>query len=264
VLNVDPTRFSQILSNIIQNATKFTPAGGQITVQSALKPADSAEAPTLVIRIADTGVGIAESMLQRVFELFAQAGAVGHGRHSGLGIGLALSRRLAELHGGSLDAHSDGPGRGSEFVLLVPAPDQLRRAEPRLVASGHGLADVRVLVIDDNRDGADILGILIEEQAGVVRVAYDGASGLLAAHDFRPEVVLLDIGLPDMDGYEACRRLRAEFGRDISIVALTGWGQERDKQRAFDAGFDTHLTKPADPQQLSKTILTLRGKQTAS
>jgi PAS domain S-box-containing protein len=261
VLNVDPTRITQILSNIIQNATKFTPAGGRIAVQSALEaPSDSANPATLVIRIADTGVGIAESMIPRIFELFAQAGTVGHGRQSGLGIGLALARRLAELHGGTLEAHSDGPDRGSEFVLRMPAPDQVPRVEPPLVASGTGLAGVRVLVIDDNRDGADILGILIEEQGGLVRVAYDGASGLLVAQDFKPDVVLLDIGLPDMDGYEACRRLRAEFGRDTSIVALTGWGQERDKQRAFDAGFDAHLTKPADPQQLSKTIRALKGK----
>jgi PAS domain S-box-containing protein len=256
-LNVDPTRFSQILSNIIQNATKFTPAGGRITVRCALEAARSSNPAMLVIRIADTGVGIAKSMLPRIFELFAQAGAVGHGRQSGLGIGLALARRLAELHGGTLEAHSDGPDQGSEFVLRLPAPAQVPRVEPPLVASGNGLAGVSVLVIDDNRDGADILGILIEEQRGLVRVAYDGASGLLAAQEFKPEVVLLDIGLPDMDGYEACRRLRAEFGRDISIVALTGWGHERDKQRAFDAGFDAHLTKPADPQKLSETIRAL-------
>jgi PAS domain S-box-containing protein len=260
VLSVDPTRFSQILSNIIHNATKFTPAGGRITVQSALEASHSAKPAALAIRIADTGMGLAESMIPRIFELFAQAGAVGHGRQSGLGIGLALARRLAELHGGTLEAYSDGPDRGSEFVLRVPAPDQVPRDEPKLVASGNGLADVRVLVIDDNRDGADILGILFEEQGGLVRVAYDGASGLLAAQEFKPEVVLLDIGLPDMDGYEACRRFRTEFGRDISIVALTGWGHERDKQRAFDAGFDAHLTKPADPQQLSETIRALKRK----
>jgi PAS domain S-box-containing protein len=260
VLNVDPTRFSQILSNIIQNAAKFTPAGGRITVRSALEASHSSNPAMLVIRITDTGIGITESMLPRIFELFAQAGAVGHGQQSGLGIGLALARRLAELHGGTLEAHSDGPDRGSEFVLRLPAPDQAPRVEPPLVASGNGLAGVRVLVIDDNRDGADILGILIEEQSGLIRVAYDGASGLLAAQEFKPEVVLLDIGLPDMDGYEACRRLRVEFGRGISIVALTGWGHERDKQRAFDAGFDAHLTKPADPEQLSEAIRALKSK----
>jgi PAS domain S-box-containing protein len=260
VLDVDPTRFAQILSNVIQNAAKFTPAGGRVTVHSALEVSDSAKGSALVIRIADTGVGIAQAMLPRIFELFAQAGAVGHGRQSGLGIGLALSRRLAELHGGTLEAHSDGPDRGSEFVLRVPAPDRVQAVEPRLVAGSNGLAGVRVLVIDDNRDGADILGILIEEQRGLVHVAYDGAAGLLAAQEFKPEVVLLDIGLPDMDGYEVCRRLRAAFGRDLGIVALTGWGQERDKQRAFDTGFDAHLTKPADPQQLAETIRALRKK----
>jgi PAS domain S-box-containing protein len=261
VLNVDPTRFSQILSNVIQNAGKFTPAGGRIAVQSALEQSDSAKPAALVIRIADTGVGIAESMLPRIFELFAQAGAVGHGRQSGLGIGLALSRRLAELHGGSLEARSDGLGKGSEFELRIPMEDEVRTIEREASATNRSLEGVRVAIIDDNRDAADILGILISEQAGEVRVAYDGASGLHVAQEFKPEVVLLDIGLPDMDGYETCRRLRAIFGRDISIIALTGWGQDRDKQRAFDAGFDAHLTKPADPQQLSETIRTFKKKE---
>ena len=260
VLNVDTMRFSQILSNIIQNAAKFTPAGGRIAVQSALDQSDSAKPGALVIRIADTGVGIAEAMLPHIFELFAQAGAVGHGRQSGLGIGLALSRRLAELHGGSLEARSDGPGKGSEFVLRVPVADEVRTIDREASTTDRSLEGVRVAVIDDNRDAADILGILISEQGGEVRVAYDGASGLHAAQEFKPEVVLLDIGLPDMDGYEACRCLRAIFGRDMSIVALTGWGQDRDKQRAFDAGFDAHLTKPANPQQLCETIRALKKK----
>jgi DNA-binding response OmpR family regulator len=138
--------------------------------------------------------------------------------------------------------------------------DEVRTIEREASATNRSLEGVRVAIIDDNRDAADILGILISEQAGEVRVAYDGASGLHVAQEFKPEVVLLDIGLPDMDGYEACRRLRAIFGRDISIVALTGWGQDRDKQRAFNAGFDAHLTKPADPQQLSETIRTLKKK----
>jgi PAS domain S-box-containing protein len=260
VLNVDQTRFSQILSNVIQNAAKFTSAGGRITVQCEMEGSGSDDPAALVIRIADTGVGIAESMLPRIFEVFAQAGAVGHGRQSGLGIGLALARRLAELHGGTLEARSGGVGKGSEFVLRVPVEAQIGAIEREAFTADRTLEGVRVTVIDDNHDAADILGILIEEQGGVVRVAYDGASGLHAAQEFKPEVVLLDIGLPDMDGYEACRRLRAVFGRDIGIIALTGWGQDRDKQRAFDAGFDAHLTKPAEPQQLSETIRTFKRK----
>jgi PAS domain S-box-containing protein len=260
VLNVDPTRFTQILSNIIHNATKFTPAGGRITLDTAIEPSDTAREAMLCIRIADTGVGISEAMLPKIFDLFAQAGTAGHGRQAGLGIGLALARRLAEMHGGALEARSEGPGRGSEFVLGVPMPDYVRSPEPDLVASDNTLEGARVLVIDDNRDGADILGILIEGQGGVIQVAYDGESGLLSAADFKPEVVLLDIGLPDMDGYEACRRLRAQFGSAVGLVALTGWGQEQDKQRAFDSGFDAHLTKPADPHQLSETIRALHKR----
>jgi PAS domain S-box-containing protein len=257
VLNVDPTRFLQILSNIIQNATKFTPEGGRITIQASLE-AGAANDAMLCIRIADTGIGIAEAMLTEIFELFAQAETAGHGRPAGLGIGLALARRLAEMHGGTLEARSDGLGRGSEFVLRVPTPEQMRKVEPPLVAIDRALEAVRVLVIDDNRDGADIVGILIEEQGGVIHVAYDGNSGILAARDFKPDVVLLDIGLPDMDGHEVCRRLRAQFGSAVGIIALTGWGQEQVKQRALDSGFDAHLTKPADPQQLSETVRALK------
>jgi DNA-binding response OmpR family regulator len=132
--------------------------------------------------------------------------------------------------------------------------------EPPLVSSDKPLEGVRVLVVDDNRDGADILAILVAEEGGVVRVAYDGGSGLATARDFEPDVVLLDIGLPDMDGHDVCRRLRAQFGSALSCVALTGWGHEQDKQRALDSGFDAHLTKPADPHQLAKTIRALKDK----
>jgi PAS domain S-box-containing protein len=214
VLNVDPTRFLQILSNLIQNATKFTPEGGRISIEASLEGGSSSDA-MLCIRIADTGIGISDAMLTKIFELFAQAETAGHGRPSGLGIGLALARRLAEMHGGTLAARSDGPGRGSEFLLRVPTPEQMRKVESPLVSSDRTLEAVRVLVIDDNRDGADIVGILIEDQGGVIHVAYDGNSGVLAAQDFKPDVVLLDIGLPDMDGYEVCRRLRAQFGSAV-------------------------------------------------
>jgi PAS domain S-box-containing protein len=260
VLNVDPTRFSQILSNIIHNAAKFTPAGGRITIHAAIESSPTA-AEKLCIRIADTGIGISEAMLPKIFDLFAQAGSAGHGRQAGLGIGLALARRLAEMHGGSLEARSDGPGRGSEFVLRLPKPDQVRVPDSGAIASDQALEGVRVLVIDDNRDGADILGILVEEQGGLVRVAYTGNSGLIVAQDFKPDVVLLDIGLPDIDGHEVCRRFRVQFGSALAIIALTGWGQEQDKQRALASGFDAHLTKPADPQQLSETMRALHHRQ---
>jgi DNA-binding response OmpR family regulator len=143
-----------------------------------------------------------------------------------------------------------------------PARPSILLADQSALDGGRILEAVRVLVIDDNRDGADILGILIEERGGLVRVAYDGASGLLAAEEFKPEIILLDIGLPDMDGYEVCRRLRTAAGRDMHIVALTGWGEDRDKQRTIDAGFDAHLTKPADPRQLAETIRALKARST--
>ena len=198
--------------------------------------------------------------------LFAHARAVGHGRHSGLGIGIGLAsaRRLAEMHGGTLEARSEGPGKGSEFVLRVPVADAVRTIERGAASADRSLEGVRVAVIDDNQDAADIVGLLIEERGALVRVAYDGASGVAAAQKFKPDVVILDIGLPDMDGYEACTRLRAMFGRDIRVIALTGWGQDRDKQLALDSGFDAHLTKPADPQQLCEIVRVLRRNMTAA
>jgi CheY-like chemotaxis protein len=260
VVNVDPTRFAQILANIIQNAAKFTPAGGRIHVECAVEDSSELARSRLRICIRDTGIGIAPEMLPRIFELFVQANTAGHGRQSGLGIGLALARKLAEMHGGTLEARSDGPGRGSEFLLIIPLPDHVHPSSKSSSGRDQPLEGIRVLVIDDSRDGADIMGMLIEGQGAQVRVAYDGAAGIRAAMDFRPGAILLDIGMPDMDGYETCRRLRAEIGREVSIIALTGWGQEQDRSRAFEAGFDAHLTKPADPQQLAETIRFLRGR----
>ena len=263
VLDVDPTRFTQILSNIIQNAATFTPTGGRIAVRAAIEAADPVQVPNLVIRITDTGMGIAEDMMPRIFELFAQAGTAGRGRQSGLGIGLALARRLAELHSGTLEARSDGVGRGSEFVLRVPGTEAQRTIAHDQASPAPSLQGIRVQVIDDNHDAADIVGLLIEEEGGEARVAYDGASGIAMAQEFKPQVAIVDIGLPDMDGYEACRRLRAIFGPDLGIVALTGWGHDRDKQQALQAGFDAHITKPADPRKLSEAILALKERASA-
>jgi CheY-like chemotaxis protein len=214
----------------------------------------------LCIRVADTGIGIPEAILPRIFELFAQAENAGRVRQSGLGIGLALARRLAEMHGGTLVAKSDGADRGSEFSLRVPLAARQQAVHQPASESHYSLGGIRVAVIDDNRDAADIMGMLIEEQGGSVRVAYDGTSGIAAAREFRPDVLLLDIGMPDMDGYEVCRRLRVELGTELRIIALTGWGQDQDKRSAFQSGCDAHLTKPADPQQLADTIRSLMKK----
>jgi CheY-like chemotaxis protein len=173
----------------------------------------------------------------------------------GLGIGLALARSLVEMHGGTIDAHSDGAGRGSTFTIRIPVA---AASAPRVgVETSAPAAAVgrRVLVVEDNEDSATMLAMLVQALGGEARTAGDGESAVRAVADFRPEVVLLDIGLPGIDGYETCRQIRQQLGTAVKIVAITGWGQEQDKQRAREAGFDTHLTKPADPSALEAILV---------
>jgi CheY-like chemotaxis protein len=256
VVDVDPVRFVQILSNVLHNASKFTPAPGRIRVSAELQRDNGSPNRRAVITVSDTGIGISREMLPRVFELFTQAGRPTQRTHTGLGIGLALARRLIELHGGGITADSDGPDRGSTFAVTVP----LSEASPATHAARH--ADVRrirsrVVIIDDNRDAARSMSMLVDELGGSARTAYDAASGLDAVREFRPDVVFLDIGMPGMDGYEACRRIRqAPSDRHVVVVAVTGWGQPQDKQRALDAGFDAHLTKPVDPATFTQILAT--------
>jgi CheY-like chemotaxis protein/anti-sigma regulatory factor (Ser/Thr protein kinase) len=253
VLEADATRLSQVLSNLLHNATKFTPSGGRIFI-SARQIADS-----LRVVVRDSGMGIAPDQLPRIFDLFVQSGARAQTQVGGLGIGLAISRRLIELHGGSIEARSAGVGHGSEFHITLPLADPGRlkaAAAPHDTAAN--LESLRVLVVDDNHDAADSMALLVEQSGAVVRVAYSALEALEAVGGFMPQVVLLDIGMPGMDGYEACRRLRALHGDRFAVVAVSGWGQESDKQLAQRAGFDAHLTKPADPRQLADTIARLR------
>ena len=207
----------------------------------------------------DTGIGIANEMHPRVFELFTRVHPSDRIKTSGLGIGLALAKKLIELHLGIIEVRSDGPGKGSEFVVTLPA---LAAA----TAPVHAVADAagsrakpenthRVLIVDDNCDAAESLGMLLEMENCQVSVAFDGARALEALETFKPDIALLDIGMPGMDGYELARRIRAtQWGRKLVLVALTGWGQADDKKRAADAGFDEHLTKPVDPELLSRVL----------
>ena len=261
VLNVDPTRFAQVLSNLLQNATKFTGPGGRIGLRARVEPAGRANRFDLLLAVADSGVGIAAAMLPRVFELFAQADSNAHSGNTGLGIGLALARRLVEMHGGTLSAHSEGVGFGSEFVIRLPMLQDLEQVGEVARNLQRDVPDLRVLVIDDNRDAANVMAMLVETLGGAARTAYGGESGLAAALEWRPGVVLLDIGMPGMDGYEVCRQIRRELGNSAGVVALTGWGHERDKQAALQAGFDAHLTKPADPTRLAEVITALSRRK---
>jgi signal transduction histidine kinase len=224
VLHVDPTRFAQVLSNLLQNSAKFTPPGGWIRIDARIEERRATgELPQLVVRVTDSGVGISAEMLPRVFELFAQANTAGQRRHTGLGIGLALARRLIEMHGGTLEARSDGLGMGSEFTVRVSAPRGLEAHGAARLDDAQPLTGVRVLVIDDTRDAADSMALLIEALGGTTRVAYDGASGLELLERHPADVVLLDIGMPGMDGYGVCRLIRERFGARVGVVAISGW-----------------------------------------
>ncbi len=263
MMDADPTRFVQVLSNLLHNAAKFTEHGGRITVSADVV----GETPTsreLILSVTDTGIGISSDLLPRVFDLFTQAEHVTQRLQTGLGIGLALARRIVELHGGQIHAHSGGLGSGSKFTIQLPLfPPGAASPDHRAPVSGQGTTTRRVLVIDDNRDAADALASLVRVMGGEAEAAYDGVDGLRRVSTFRPEVVFLDIGMPSMDGYEVCRRIRQDaMGQRMIIVAVTGWGQDRDQQRAADAGFDAHLTKPADPADL-KRVLAIRTEPSA-
>jgi len=258
-IDVDTTRFVQVLSNILQNAVKFTPEGGRILIEGRLakRPHDGVE--VLTISVSDSGVGISEDMIGRVFELFTQDDAAAGRSHSGLGIGLALARRLMELHGGTVDVYSDGPGHGSRFTVRIPVARHVEPLAARVARQRRAAIGQKVLVIDDNLDAANTVALLVESLGNACEVAYDGETGLARALALRPSVILLDIGMPGMDGYQTCRQLRSALGPDVVIVAVTGWGQEQDKDDAYRAGFSAHLTKPADPAALEHLLA--RGEE---
>jgi len=249
----DVTRLTQCVVNLLNNAVKFTPPGGRIAVRVLQ------EGGTAVVEVHDTGVGITPENLQRIFDLFVQERHSGHGGNTGLGIGLALTRRLVELHGGSILARSEGAGRGSTFRIELP-----RVEPPAEAAQPHGLEGkqatsaapgVRVLAVDDNRDAADTLGELLRMSGYDVLLAHDGESAVRTAVQEHPAAVLLDIGLPDIDGYEACRRIRgAGLQPPPVLVAVTGWGQPSDQEAARAAGFDGHMTKPVAPEALVRML----------
>jgi PAS domain S-box-containing protein len=253
-VDVDPVRFVQVLSNLLNNAAKFTAPGGRVLIRGDVS--QHPEGAELALSVADTGIGIAPELLPRIFELFMQAEHSTPRSQGGLGIGLALARRIVELHGGRIDAHSAGPGAGSEFTVRIPVAAGAAEIEavPRLEA-GDRISRRRVLIVDDNEDSAEALAMLVDAIGGVAATAANGQEGILRAAEFQPDTIFLDIGMPGLDGYETCRRLRQQLsGRDVFIVALTGWGQARDKQRAADAGFNAHLTKPADPQMIERLL----------
>ncbi|MBE7940876.1 MULTISPECIES: ATP-binding protein [Ramlibacter] len=253
----DGTRVAQALGNLLHNAAKYTPEGGRIRLSARQ------EAAWAVIEIEDSGVGIPADMLEGVFSLFTQVGRTLHSAQGGLGIGLYLVRSLVELHGGSVVAASPGVGQGSTFTVRLPCLPQTAEAAPASDGAGPVLshADLRVLVADDNVDAAETLATLLEMTGCTTRRVHDGNSVLPAAREFVPDLVLLDIGLPDIPGYEVARRLRGDpVVGGVHLVAVTGWGTEGDRRRTADAGFDEHLTKPVEFAAVESILLRARRR----
>jgi CheY-like chemotaxis protein len=247
----DRLRVEQIFTNLLDNALKFTPAGKRIDV-AVRREADSA-----LLEVADEGKGIAPELLGHVFDLFVQGPRAAQDSRGGLGLGLALVKRLAELHGGTVAVASAGLGSGAAFTVRLPAAARpAAYVAPRTVGVPAGAR--RILIVDDNDDARTMLEAVLAHDGHHVQGARSGASGLALAADSPPDVALIDIGLPDIDGYEVARRLRAARPpRELALIALTGFGQAEDQRRAFAAGFDAHLTKPVTPDRLSRTIAEL-------
>ncbi len=247
-IDADAARLAQVVGNLLNNACKFTPHRGRLWL---VLEADGGEA---VIRVRDTGVGIAADQFERIFEMFTQLDTSLGRPQSGLGIGLTLVKNLTEMHGGTVEVRSAGIGQGSEFAVRLPLPAAAEPHAPKAQANETATAPARrVLVVDDNTDAADSLASLLELTGHETRVAYDGLEALQAAAAFKPDVALLDIGLPKLSGYEVARRIREQrWSKGMVLVALTGWGQDHDRQKSKEAGFDEHLIKPVDPAALMR------------
>ena len=254
-LDVDPLRISQALSNLLTNAAKYTDVGGRITLTAMLDPARC-----VVISVADTGIGLTPQNIPKLFEMFSQVESPVDRAEGGLGIGLALVKGLVELHGGSVEAYSGGLGHGSRFTIRLPAATVSRR-QPGDPASATEQAPLprhrsRILLADDNRDAVDSLAMVLKMAGYEAYPTHSGMEALEVGARVHPEVFILDIGMPELSGYELASRIRQEpWGRDALLIALTGWGQQEDKERSRCAGFDHHLTKPVDPDQLDRLLL---------
>jgi len=251
-LHVDSRRMVQVFAGILNNSCKFSDLGTEIRITAVQ------EDPWLTVAIHDQGAGISDEVLPQVFEMFRRSSHGSRDSHMGLGIGMTLAKNLVELHGGRITVHSDGPGRGSTFQVRLNLQLPAGRGAPAIAESPAPDAErhsARVLIVDDNRDGAQGLALMLDLEGHDVRTAADGLEALEIAEEFRPNLVLLDIGMPGIDGYETARRMRARpWGQSVMLCAQTGWGQEDDKRRARNAGFDRHLVKPVDPEELARIL----------
>ena len=260
VVDADLTRLSQVYWNLLNNAAKYMTRGGRIELRTELQGSD------VVVSVRDAGIGISADKLSTIFEMFSQVESALSRSQGGLGIGLYVVKRLVEMHGGQIEARSEGPGKGSEFVVRLPivvAQNFTRETSNDNAAAL--ISNLRILVVDDNEDAASSSSMLLKMMGNHVRTAYDGEEAVQAAGEFHPHVVLLDIGLPKMNGYEAARAIRQQpWGRDIVLIAVTGWGQEADKRMSQEAGFDHHMVKPVDPRALMKHLAEIGCHEGAS
>jgi CheY-like chemotaxis protein len=261
IVDADPMRLAQVFSNLLNNAAKFTPAGGDIRV-TAERQGNQA-----VVRVKDSGIGIAPELMPKVFDMFVQGETVTERSHGGLGLGLTLARDIVQLHGGTVDANSDGVGHGSEFVVSLPlamGPRPVERGRSAAIKMAAGSPPRRIVIVDDSKNQVLSLERLFKRMGHEVRVAYDAAGAVRVMEEFLPEFALIDIGLPGVNGYELARQLReqAQF-QNVTLIAQTGWGRDEDRNQARAAGFDYHLVKPIDHQRLAE-ILTNPGARRES
>jgi signal transduction histidine kinase len=247
VVNADSTRLEQVITNLLENAIKYTPAGGEVKVEVRRDAGDA------VLSVSDTGMGIAPEIFPRIFEVFAQGQQAMDRSRGGLGVGLTLARRLVEVHGGTIEAFSEGVGRGARFTVRLPVEETAVAPPP--VASPAPLAIRRTLIVEDNDDARDSLRLLLESLGHEVIEATDGTEGVALALQHRPDVMLIDLGLPGIDGYEVARAVRAHpEGKSVTLIAVTGYGHAEDRRRSKQAGFDAHLVKPVSPAALSSLM----------
>ena len=259
-LDVDPVRLSQVLVNLLNNAAKHTAPHGQISlIIERAKRSNDETVEDVVLRVRDTGTGIPASLLPHVFEMFTQGPRTTQQGRGGLGVGLALVQNLVQMHGGTVEAHSAGTGAGSEFVVRLPmSAAPLRSSEPTRQAQAD-IVRKRIVVVDDNDDQVHSLALLLSLMGHTVSHATNGPEAIEQARDFVPDLMLIDIGMPGMDGYEVARRLRQQpETRNVRLVAQTGWGGDVDRERSREAGFDAHLVKPVTPATLEELLRSMR------
>jgi two-component system CheB/CheR fusion protein len=251
VVDADLTRLAQVFLNLLNNAAKYTERAGRIDLRAEQHGSE------VVVSVTDTGIGIPPDNLPSIFEMFSQLEGALSRSQGGLGIGLFLVRRLVQMHGGTIEAHSDGRGKGSRFVVRLPIAVEQGEAARTIYGPDHAgpTSGLRILVADDNRDAASTLTMVLKMMGNDVHTVHDGEQVVLAAAQWRPQVVLCDIGMPKMNGYEACRSIRQQpWGHDMVMIAVTGWGREEDKRQAKEAGFDRHMVKPIEHQALMRML----------